>query len=175
MPAMTLPIPEFETDRLIIRAPHGSDLAAMTAFFATERSKYVGGPRTPTDCFSSLAARLGHLALRGFGLWHITTKDTSSFIGWAGMIFAPGWQEPELGWSLLEGAEGKGFATEAAKAARSYAAEHQGMDGVISYIAPANTASIAVAERLGAQHEADGELLGKSCQIWRHPKMEDQA
>lgn len=175
MTAMSLPIPVIETGRLILRAPHSSDLAAMTEFFATERSHFVGGPRDARGSFTSLTSRLGHWALHGFGLWHISTKDDREFAGWTGMIFAPGWQEPELGWALLEGFEGKGFATEAATAARDYAARHQGMNGVISHIAPTNHASLAVAQRLGAQFEAESELLGKPCQIWRHPKLGGQS
>ncbi|MBE1285850.1 MAG: GNAT family N-acetyltransferase [Rhodobacteraceae bacterium] len=163
-------IPSIETERLILRAPSAEDLPAMAAFFATERSHYVGGPKDEFGTWQSLAARLGHWAMNGYGLWHLTEKATGDFAGWVGMIFAPGWHEPEMGWTLLEHAEGKGFAHEAALAARDHAARHQGLDGVISYIAHANDRSRALAEKLGATFERDDELLGKSCQVWRHPK-----
>ncbi|MEM7089191.1 MAG: GNAT family N-acetyltransferase [Pseudomonadota bacterium] len=166
-------IPTVETDRLILRAPHLDDLPAMTAFFATERSHMVGGPKDAIQSWSALANRLGHWALTGFGLWHLVEKTSGAFIGWAGMINAPGWAEPELGWALMEEAEGKGFAFEAATAARDYAARHQGLNGVISYIAHANDRSRALAERLGATLEIErAELLGKHAQIWRHPLID---
>ncbi|WP_298849489.1 GNAT family N-acetyltransferase [uncultured Ruegeria sp.] len=166
-------IPTIETERLTLRAPHLDDLPAMTAFFATKRSHMVGGPKDPLGSWDSLAKRLGHWALNGFGLWHLTEKSSRSFVGWAGMINVPGWQEPELGWTLMEQAEGKGLAFEAAQAARAYAARHQGLNGVISYIAHANGRSRTLAERLGATLEQqDAELLGKRAQIWRHPQID---
>ncbi len=175
MTALTLPIPVIETKRLILRAPRLDDLKPMAAFFETERSHMVGGPRDAAGSYTSLVSRLGHWVLNGYGLWHIDEKSSGSFVGWTGMIFAPGWDEPELGWSLLEGAEGKGYAFEAATAARSHAAQHQGMNGVISYIAHANNRSMALAERLGAKFEREGALHGKRCQVWRHPRLEVQA
>jgi ribosomal-protein-alanine N-acetyltransferase len=171
----TFSIPSVETDRLILRAPHADDLPRMTAFFATERSHMVGGPKDEMGSWDSLVRRLGHWALHGYGLWHLTEKASGDFVGWAGMIYAPGWHEPELGWTLMEDAEGKGLAHEAALAARAYAAQHQGLNGVMSYIAHANDRSRALATRLGATYERDGELLGKSCQIWRHPQVEELA
>lgn len=173
MTSMTLPIPVIETERLLLRAPHGSDLVAMAAFYESDRSRFVGGPRDLAGSYTSLTARLGHWVLNGYGLWHLTEKANRTFAGWCGIIFAPGWQEPELGWSLMAGAEGKGLAHEAALAARRHAALHQGQDGVISYIDPANTRSRALAERLGATREAEATLLGKPCEIWRHPRVGD--
>ncbi|MEP2717557.1 GNAT family N-acetyltransferase [Pseudophaeobacter sp.] len=175
MNALTLPIPVLETERLTLRAPQLEDLKPMAAFFETERSHMVGGPRDAMGSYTSLVSRLGHWVLNGYGLWHIVDKASGAFIGWTGMIFAPGWSEPELGWTLFEEAEGKGYAFEAATAARDHAAKHQELNGVISYIAHANTRSMALAKRLGAVFECDGELQGKRCQIWRHPKMEISA
>ena len=175
MMAMPLPIPVLETERLVLRGPQIEDLKPMVAFFETERSQYVGGPRDAMGTWQSMVARIGHWSLNGYGLWHIVEKSSGAFLGWTGMIFAPAWNEPELGWTLLEGAEGKGYAFEAATAARAYAARHQNQNGVISYIAPANTRSQALAERLGARFERDGELMGKPCQVWRHPVLEGAA
>lgn len=166
-------IPTVETERLILRAPHLDDLPAMTAFFATERSHMVGGPRNEMDSWRSLAGRLGHWALNGYGGWHITERSSGQFAGWVGIMNAPGWAEPELGWVLMSDFEGKGFAFEATLAARDFAARHQGLNGLISYIAHANDRSRALAERLGATLEIeDAELLGKRAQIWRHPQID---
>lgn len=164
-------IPSLDTDRLTLRAPHQDDLPRLTAFFATDRSHMVGGPRTANETWASLANRLGHWAINGFGLWHLTEKSSGLFIGWAGLLYSPGWDEPELGWAVTQDAEGKGYAFEAATAARAHAATHQGLNGVISYIAHANDRSRGLAERLGATYEREGEVLGKKCQVWRHPKI----
>lgn len=170
--SLSFTIPSVETARLILRAPHADDLPRMTDFFASERSHMVGGPKDPMECWQSLVSRLGHWALRGYGIWHLTERATGAFSGWAGMINAPGWDEPELGWALMADAEGKGLAFEAATAARDFATRHQGLGGMISYIAHANDRSRALAERLGATYEREGALLGKTCQVWRHPRLE---
>ena len=70
------------------------------------------------------------------------------------MIFNDGWDEPELGWHIYDGFEGKGYAYQATIAARRYSARHFGLDRVISYIDPENTRSVALAERLDAWRDA---------------------
>jgi RimJ/RimL family protein N-acetyltransferase len=71
---------------------------------------------------------------------------------------------------LLAQAEGKGIGYEAALAARAYAAQHLGHDGVISYIDPTNPRSETLARRLGAVIERQTVFFGKQANIWRHPK-----
>jgi RimJ/RimL family protein N-acetyltransferase len=164
-------IPELMTERLRLRAPSLADLPRVTAFYASERSHIVGGPLDERNAHRAMMAIFGSWALRGHGMWYIADRTTDAFLGWTGVIHGPGWQEPELGWTVMEEAEGKGIAYEAATAARRYAAAHLGQDGLISYIAPHNTRSAALAARLGAVHEADGTLLGHAVQIWRHPKQ----
>jgi RimJ/RimL family protein N-acetyltransferase len=171
MTAASFTIPSLETDRLILRAPRIADLPHLTAFFETERSHMVGGPKDTMGSWQSLMSRLGHWAAYGYGLWHLTEKASQRFIGWVGMINAPTWDEPELGWTLFAEAEGKGLAFEAATAARYHAARHQGLNCVISYIDHANERSRDLAERLGAKFERDGTLLDKPCQVWRHPSV----
>lgn len=170
MQVMTDPIPVLDTQRLTLRAPKKSDLPTLTAFYATERSHMVGGPRDADASFNSLASRIGHWALHGYGLWHIDSRENGDFLGWVGMLNPPSWDEPELGWTLFAHAEGKGYAFEAARAARAFAAEHQNLDGVISYIRADNSRSRALAEKLGATYERDGTVMGTPCHIWRHPK-----
>lgn len=168
-------VPTIETSRLILRAPHINDLPGMEAFYATERSHMVGGPRTAGECWQVLARRIGHWVMRGYGTWHLTDKASGAFIGGVGVINIPGWDEPELGWALMAEGEGKGLAYEAALAARTYAATHQGLSRPISYIAHENTRSRALAERLGATFEREGSVLGEACQVWRHPVPETAA
>ena len=170
MSAMLDHIPVLDTQRLTLRAPRKADLPTLTAFFDTERSHMVGGPVDATGAFTKLTARIGHWAVLGYGLWHIDSRENGDFLGWAGIINPPGWDEPELGWTLFAHAEGKGYAFEAARAARAYAAQAFKLDGLISYIRPDNTRSRALAEKLGATHERDGAVMGTPCQIWRHPK-----
>ncbi len=171
MTSVTLPIPVIEANRLILRAPLETDFEAHANFMASPRSGFVGGPCDRWQAWKGFASGLGHWVLKGFGVWTIADKETGSPLGKAGFINAPGWDEPELGWHVYEAAEGKGIAFEAVTAARAYGAQHFGLDGVISYIDPANSRSMTLAERLGARFERNGELLDKPCQVWRHPKI----
>ena len=166
----TITIPTVETDRLTLRASQPRDLDALAAFYASDRSRYVGGPRSRADCQRTLAVYIGQWHFKGFGFWQIENRETGETLGAAGFIDMPGWDEPELGWHLYNGHEGQGYATEAAIAARTYGAAHFGLNGVISYIAHENTRSIQLAEKLGARFERDGELNGQTCLVYRHPK-----
>ncbi len=170
MIAMTDHIPVLDTQRLTLRAPKKSDLPTLTAFFGTERSHNVGGPATPSEVFSKLTSMIGHWAIMGHGLWAIDSRENGDFLGWVGLINPPEWDEPELAWTVFSHGEGKGYAFEAARAARAYCAQQMNFDGVISYIRPENTRSAALAERLGAKIEETREWRGKPIHIYRHPK-----
>ena len=161
-------IPRIETERLILRAPRESDFDAFASFGASDRAKWVGGPYSRARSWGGFLAMFGHWALRGYGFWMLETRADAGIAGRVGFARHDGWDEPELGWHIFEGFEGRGIAFEAA---RAHAARHLGLNGVISYIAHANTRSRALAERLGAHIEREAELLGKPCQIWRHPMI----
>lgn len=162
-------IPTLRTERLVLRAAALKDAPAFTAFFASERSHMVGGPRDPREAARSMAAMIGQWALHGFGMWLVADRRSDAALGWTGIIYQPGWDEPELGWTLFGQAEGHGIAFEAATAARAYAAHRLGIGSPISYIRADNTRSIALAERLGAHLEREGEVLGTPCLVYRHP------
>lgn len=163
-------IPRIETERLILRGPREEDMDAVAAFATSEeRTRYIGGPTDRFGAWQSLLAMMGHWALRGYGQWIIEDKDSGEAVGRTGVIRHDGWAEPELGWVMFPGFEGKGLAQEAATAARAYAAREWGFDRLITQIHPENGRSIALALRLGATEEGEGELLGEPCVLYRHP------
>lgn len=171
MTAMRDHIPTLETDRLILRAPTRADLPAITAFFASAQSHTVGGPRDDLGSAMSMNATFGLWALYGYGTWFIADRDTDAFMGRTGFIMAPGWEEPELGWAVTLEHQGKGIASEATLAARSFGAQHLGLNGVISYIRPTNTRSAALAKRLGATLEkTHANWRDAPCDVYRHPQ-----
>ncbi|GAA6163587.1 GNAT family N-acetyltransferase [Pelagimonas sp. KU-00592-HH] len=174
MTATTFTIPTLETERLILRAHREEDIAAEKAFFASDASKFVGGPLPPHRAWRSIAMVVGHWALRGFGFWALEEKATGTYMGRVGLWYPDGWFEREIGWTLMPAAQGKGFATEAALASRAYAYDILGWDTAISQIDPKNEPSKGVARRLGArfeQHFEDPEY--GTIEIWRHPAPED--
>ena len=173
MTNVTFTAPRLETERLILRAPELRDAPAHAAFMASERSKFVGGPISAELAWRMLALEAGHWVLKGFGRWILEEKATGDAVGIVGLWHPVGFPEDELGWDLFDGATGKGYATEAATAARAYAYGTLGWTTVTSFIDPANTGSVAVATRLGAQYDYDftHERYGP-VQIWRHPSPE---
>ena len=68
-----------------------------------------------------------------------------------GINHGPLFLEKELGWFVYEEYEGRGYVTEAAFALRHWAFTTLRLPSLVSYIAPGNAASVAVAERLGAR------------------------
>lgn len=174
MNAIAQHIPRLETERLILRAPSEADLDADTAFFASDAAKFVGGPLRRDEVWRLIASLLGHWSLRGYGFWSAEEKASGTYVGRIGLWCPEGWPEPEIGWTLMNHATGKGYATEAALAARSYAYDVLGWKTAISLIDLDNHASKAVAKRLGAQFEYHYEhpKFGRS-EIWRHPAPAD--
>jgi RimJ/RimL family protein N-acetyltransferase len=170
MAAPLLTVPVIETERLILRAPREGDHAAMAAFYASERSRFVGGPCDPFQAWGRLLGGLGHWALRGYGWWTLESRATGDMVGRLGVGFSLGWDEPELGWHIYDGYEGKGLALDGALAARHHATTVWGMGPLISYIVPENTRSRALAERMGARVERDGTVVGHPCLVYRHPQ-----
>ncbi len=170
MTAFALHIPRLETDRLILRALCEADVESEAEFYASDALKFVGGPMRPDETWRAVAMLIGHWAMRGYGFWGVEEKDTGTYVGHVGLWNPHGWPEPEVGWTLMNHATGKGYATEAARAARAHAYDVLGWTTAISLIDPDNLGSKAVAERLGARYESlfEHPAFG-TMQVWRHP------
>lgn len=173
---MTVSIPTLETDRLILRAPGEADVAPFAAFYASEAAVHVGGPLDAWEVWRYLAQVIGHWQFKGFGRWIVEDKAAPGAIGLVGLHHPPDWPEPEVGW-MLWGGNGKGLATEAGRAARRHAYDALGMTTLISSIAPQNTASIRVAERMGAARQRPDFTHPKfgAMGLWRHPSPAELA
>lgn len=163
-------IPVLETARLRLRGPRLDDFDAYADFRASPRTLHVGGPYGRDTAWNQLCALAGHWHLRGFGRWIVADIETDAPLGIVGPFQPEIWPGPELAWSLFDGAEGHGYAQEAALAARDYAYQTLGWTTAISVIGPENTRSIALARRMGAQPDGtwDHPTLG-TLHVWRHP------
>jgi len=166
----TTTIPWLETERLTLREYRQSDFDDLADFYASPRSRFIGGPMSRELAWRALAGHLGHWTLRGFGFWAVEEKATGLFCGHVGLWHPEGWPEPEVGWVLMGSAEGRGIAHDAALAARHHAYRTLHWSTAISMIDPDNVRSIRLAERMGCRHESDFNhvRLGKM-QVWRHP------
>ncbi|MBO6813680.1 MAG: GNAT family N-acetyltransferase [Rhizobiaceae bacterium] len=162
--------PELTTDRLKLRGWRKSDFPAYADFRAdAERNRYsIGGASDEHTAWNALAAICGEWVLSGYGTFAVSQKTDDRVIGYAGIWFPKDIQEPELTWGLFAGHEGKGFATEAAMAAKEWAYRTFGWPPLMSFIHPDNTPSIALAKRMGAVLESEGSLRGAHRLIFRH-------
>ncbi len=120
----------------------------------------TGTPLTRWEAWQSMAMFVGHWHLRGYGVWAVEEKATGAFAGRAGLYYPDGWPGREVGWTFGREFWGKGYATEAGRAAMTYAFDVLGWDHIISIIHPENARSIRVAERLGMRYERDAEVNG---------------
>ena len=152
-----------ETARLVLRQFRESDWDAYAELCAdAEVMRYIGTGVTLTrdEAWRSIANFLGHWQLRGYGMYAVEAKDTGGFVGRVGFHDPPGWPEFELGWTLGRAHWGRGYATEAARAALDHAFAAMGRKRVASFIRHGNERSVRVAERLGERLAGEVEMLG---------------
>ncbi len=151
--------PTLTTDRLTLRGWREDDLAPYAAITADpEVMRFLGGTLDVADAWRQIAMFVGHWELRGYGLWVVEREG--ELIGRIGLLRPEGWPGLEVGWLLGRSAWGQGYATEAARAAVEYAWRELDAHELISLIAPDNTASQRVAERLGMRPGEGYDLRG---------------
>ena len=170
--------PILETERLILRAPKRADFDPYSAALMSERAQYIGGPFTLEGAWADFSKDAAGWVLNGFGLWAIQSRETGEFLGVVGPQQPPYFPEAEFGWVLVEAAEGKGVAYEAALAARAFCYERFGFTTLVSHIDVPNQRSIQLAERLGAVRDdaAPRPQISDSeppFLIYRHPSPDD--
>jgi RimJ/RimL family protein N-acetyltransferase len=93
--------------------------------------------------------------------------------GYSGVFDPTGWPEREINWGLCRPFLGRGLVTEAAARVRRYAYDTLGFETITSCIDLDNTASIAVATRLGAKLDRTVEFFGRKGGVFRHPSPAD--
>lgn len=138
------------TERLALRLPDIGDFEAYARLMASPRSAGMGGPFDLRAAWGMFCHDIALWQFFGHGALMIDLAETGECVGQVGINHGPLFPEKELGWFVYEGHEGRGYATEAALALRGWAFETLKLPSLVSYIAPGNVASIAVAERLGA-------------------------
>lgn len=165
-------IPVIETKRLRLRGWDERDFPAYASFRAdAERQAFLGETMTRDQAWERFCSDLGVWSLRGYGIFAIAEKASNEAIGYTGIWYPLQIDEPELSWSLFSGHGGRGYATEAALAARGWAYEVLNWPPLMSLVYPDNEASKAVARRLGAVFERETILDGDPRHLYRHPKF----
>jgi len=163
---MTQPI-EFETKRLRLRQWLPNDREPFAALNADPKvMEFFPTPldRTASDAMANRCQSL--ITERGWGFWVAEMKETGQFIGFVG-LHVPVAELPfspcvEIGWRLAFQYWGKGFATEASRAALNVGFELLSLPEVVSFTTVRNLRSRAVMERLG---------MCQTAETFEHPHM----
>ena len=164
-------IPTLTTSRLTLGPFSMAQYEAFHAFCITERSQFLGGPTDdPRDSWDSCMQGLGQWVARGDGACFLTETAPATPVGRVQLRHPIDLDEPELAWVVYQEFEGKGLAHEAVLAVRDYAYRTLGLARLMSLIAPENTRSIALAEKLGCVAEGQKAYdSDTSVTIYRHP------
>jgi RimJ/RimL family protein N-acetyltransferase len=163
--------PIIETPRLKLRQWRSADIAPYTAMLADpDAARFITVDGKPvTDEMTGwrhTVVMAGHWAIHGAGMFAIEDKRSGTFVGRVGPWFPPAWPDFEIGWGIAKEAQGKGYATEAARAAIGWAFANFEIAQVIHCIDRENTASQGVARRLGAEKQREIELFGHVADMW---------
>lgn len=138
-----------ETERLVMRPLTREYVADLVALYADPGvTRFL----TPLD-------EAGHVrrcleaeemwASRGYGRVAFHDRASGRFVGRGGLQYWPQFEEVEVTWALCREAWGQGLATEAGGAWVQWGLDNLDVPYVTALIAPENTGSRAVAERLG--------------------------
>ena len=135
-------------------------------------TRFIGGrPATREDVWNRLLRYRGLWALLGYGYWAVSERETGRYVGDVGFAdfhrdITPSLEgAPEIGWALATWAHGRGFATEAVRAALAWGDAH--LEGrhseplrYVCLIAPENAGSVRVAEKCGFRRANDATYKG---------------
>ena len=145
-----------ETDRLFLAVPTLDDFEEMLAMWSDVNvaGPIIGRPLTEEEVWARLHRIVGHWALMGFGHWIVREKHGGKFSGELGFFkfkrkLGPEFDDAhEIGWMFTADSQGKGYATEAAKAGLTWLERDGQCRETVCLIPPENVASLALANKL---------------------------
>lgn len=141
-----------ETDRLLLRLPQRKDFDPYAELHADEdAARYIGGALSRAAAWRKFLQMPGAWAMQGYAMFSVCDKSTGEWLGQCGPWQPEGWPGTEVGWAFRRSTWGKGYAQEAAIAAIDWAFDNLGWTEVIHSINAENSASQALAKRLGSR------------------------
>jgi ribosomal-protein-alanine N-acetyltransferase len=158
------------SERLLLRPWREADLAPFAALNADERvMEYMAATLTRAESDALATTLKNHIEEHGFGLWAVEVQGLSPFVGFVGLN-VPTFEAPftpcvEVGWRLAREAWGRGYATEAARAAIADGFQRLGLKEILAWTVPSNIRSRRVMERLGMLRSPDDDF--------DHPRMSE--
>ncbi len=141
------------TDRLVLRPFEIADIPAyaairrqpgVTRYLPSHSDDPVQSDRRAA---SNVQAFVKLWLDPGYGPWAVVADG--QLIGHAGLRWIPEEGATEVLYLLAPSAHGKGYASEAGRAALDYGFKVLGLERIVAWAMPENTASIAVMKRIG--------------------------
>ncbi len=153
-------IPTLKTERLILRPWRASDLEAFAVINADKKvMEFIPKSLTRQESDALVKAFEEEWKQRHYGRWAIEVPNVADFIGYVGFHYYdfPAKFTPcvEIGWRLSADHWGKGYATEAAKAALDYGFHQLNMKENYAFTFQGNENSRKLMERLGMTYEPE--------------------
>jgi len=148
---------ELRTDRLLLRPWNFSDRDAFAELNADPKVReYFPGLLSREESNASVTRIEAHFAAHGYGFWAVEAPGVAPFIGMVGLAnleldahFAPC---VEIGWRLARPYWGRGYATEAARAALEFGFDVLQLKEIVAFTASINARSRRVMERIGMSY-----------------------
>lgn len=163
------------TPRLILRRLVPEDFDALRRVHADPEVMWVyGGVYDENTTREWIQRNIDRYAQHGYGFFAITLKDGGELIGSGGLA----WQETdqgeelEIGYQIRRDQQGRGYATEMARACFDYAFDVVGVDHAISLIRPDNMPSRRVAEKNGLKVDRETIWREQNHLVYRTTKAE---
>jgi ribosomal-protein-alanine N-acetyltransferase len=161
---MIVPV-ELLTPRLRVRRHHMQDIEAFVRFMAdaelthfllfTEEQKTAERARDMVEAV--IAAYDGDDPICSLT---IADRASDTYVGSCGLAVVEGAEGPEVYYTLIREAQGRGYATEAVSALLDHAFREAQVKEVFAHVSQANLASIRVVERLGMAAVGPAPHLG---------------
>jgi ribosomal-protein-alanine N-acetyltransferase len=158
-----------ETERLILRHLQLEDLDALAALYADpDFTHFFGGTGSREDALNDIQAFIEEYESAGYGFYATLYKPDKRFIGRCGLLtqWIDGTKEMEVAYGIAPAYWGRGLATEAARAIKSYAFSRFDVARLISIVHQQNIASQRVAEKNGLHYERDIDFEGERCRLY---------
>lgn len=162
--------PLVETERLRLRGHRIDDFERSCALTSDPVAVHFifQKPLTREEVWGRLHRLVGHWTLLDYGLFVVEERATGRMIGEVGLAdFRRGLGSdfdgcPEFAWMLASDAHGKGYATEAARAALAWMEGRFAPPRTVCIIDSANVASLRVASKLGFKAYGEAEYKDKT-------------
>ncbi len=145
-------IPSIATKRLLLRPWTPADGEAWFRILQQQDIlRYFPNPKPPerSKADAYINHHLAHWNEHGYGHWAIVLPEEGSVLGWCGLEYLSELGEVEVAYLLSRKVWGRGYATEAAKAAVAFGLEKVNLGEIIGLVHPDNRASIGVLEKCG--------------------------